>query len=221
MKVARVYNNYVRIPLLPGTQFTSVTYEALIYIDFFGNNNTVMGCEGTLIFRIGDAPLLEKDHLQIAGKSEYSVSQALGTGKWYHVAFTYNQPTGKTAIFINGEKASEAVWDIPSFDFGKGDFFIGKVAGFMWGERPFYGRMSEVRLWNVSRTESQIKENMITVDPKSEGLAAYYKLNGTDQFQGGETWKVKDASGHGMDGLVNGGDKALGIVELDEPITIK
>ena len=73
-----------------------------------------MGCEGTLIFRIGDAPLLEKDHLQIAGKSEYSVSQALGTGKWYHVAFTYNQPTGKTAIFINGEKASEAVWDIPS-----------------------------------------------------------------------------------------------------------
>ena len=221
MKVARVYNNYVRIPLLPGTQFTSVTYEALIYIDFFGNNNTVMGCEGTLIFRIGDAPLLEKDHLQIAGKSEYSVSQALGTGKWYHVAFTYNQSTGKTAIFINGEKASEAVWDIPSFDFGKGDFFIGKVAGFMWGERPFYGRMSEVRLWNVSRTESQIKENMITVDPKSEGLAAYYKLNGTDQFQDGETWKVKDASGHGMDGLVNGGDKALGIVELDEPITIK
>ena len=77
------------------------------------------------------------------------------------------------------------------------------------------------RLWNVSRTESQIKENMITVDPKSEGLAAYYKLNGTDQFQDGETWKVKDASGHGMDGLVNGGDKALGIVELDEPITIK
>ena len=45
MKVARVYNNYVRIPLLPGTQFTSVTYEALIYIDFFGNNNTVMGCD--------------------------------------------------------------------------------------------------------------------------------------------------------------------------------
>ena len=34
---------------------------------------------------------------------------------------------------------------------------------------------------------------MITVDPKSEGLAAYYKLNGTDQFQDGETWKVKDA----------------------------
>ena len=61
--------------------------------------------------------------------------------------------------------------------------------------------------WNVSRTESQIKENMITVDPKSEGLAAYYKLNGTDQFQDGETWKVKDASGHGMDGLVNGAIK--------------
>ena len=62
---------------------------------------------------------------------------------------------------------------------------------------------------------------MITVDPKSEGLAAYYKLNGTDQFQDGDTWKVKDASGHGMDGLVNGGRSDLNIIDLDEPVTIK
>lgn len=221
MKVARMYDSYVRIPLLPGTLFTSVTYEALIYVNNFGKNNTIMGREGTLILRIGDDPLLARDRLQIAGKSEYSVSQALETGKWYHVAFTYDQPTGKTAILINGEKASEAVWGIPNFDFGKGDFFIGKVAEFKWGERPFFGRMSEVRLWNVSRTESQIKENMIAVDPKTKGLVAYYKLNGTDQFQEGETWKVKDASGHGMDGLVNGGEQELDVVDLDEPITVK
>ena len=73
----------------------------------------------------------------------------------------------------------------------------------------------------VAHGESNQGKHDYGLTPKSEGLAAYYKLNGTDQFQDGETWKVKDASGHGMDGLVNGGDKALGIVELDEPITIK
>lgn len=223
MKVAKVYSNYIKVPLAPGTLFSSITYEALINVDWFGNNNTVMGCEGKLIFRIGDTPLVAANHLQIAGSKEFSVSQGLEEQKWYHVAFSYDQPTGKAAIYINGEKASEATWDTPNFDLtaNAGGFFIGKVARFMWGERPFYGRMSEVRLWNVSRTENQIKQNMITVDPKSEGLAAYYKLNGTDQFQDGDTWKVKDASGHGMDGLVNGGRSALNIIDLDEPVTIK
>ncbi len=224
-KVAKFWSNYVKIPLVPGSLFTSVTYEALIHIDRFGSNNTIMGTEGILIFRIGDAALPDKhnDWIQIAGNKQYHSTQTFETGKWYHVAFTYDQPSGKTAIFINGNKATETFWDTPNFDLStaSGGFFIGKVAGFMWGERPFYGRMSEVRLWNVSRTENQIKQNMITVDPKSEGLAAYYKLNGTDQFQDGDTWKVKDASGHGMDGLVNGGRSALNIIDLDEPVTIK
>lgn len=223
MKVARFNSKYIKVPLLPGTLFTSVTYEALIHLDWFGSNNTIMGCEGKLIFRIGDTPLVAANHLQIAGNKEFSVSKGLEEQKWYHVAFSYDQPTGKAAIYINGEKASEATWDTPNFDLttNAGGFFIGKVAGFMWGERPFYGYMSEVRLWNVSRTENQIKQNMINVDPKSEGLTAYYKLNGTDQFLDGEVWKVKDASGHGMDGLANGGYKELQIVDLEEPVSIK
>lgn len=60
-------------------------------------------------------------------------------------------------------------------DFG---FSIGMVPEFMWGERPFSGLMSEVRLWDVVRTPSQIKENMLFVDPETPGLVLYYKLNG-------------------------------------------
>ena len=56
-------------------------------------------------------------------------------------------------------------------------FSIGPVLGFMWGERPFSGMMSEVRLWTVPRTANQIKENMLGVDANSEGLLFYYKLN--------------------------------------------
>ena len=79
-----------------------------------------MGCEGTLIFRIGDAPLLEKDHLQIAGKSEYSVSQALGTGKWYHVAFTYNQLPARLPSSSMEKKLPKRFGIFRASIFGKG-----------------------------------------------------------------------------------------------------
>lgn len=218
-------SNYIRIPILPTMVFKSVTYEALIYINSLGGNNTIMGNEGILILRIGDSALPggANDLIQIAGSKQYHSTQKFSEKKWYHVAFTYDQPTGKTAIFINGNKAAESSWDTPSFDLsptGTG-FFVGKVAGFMWGERPFYGRMSEVRLWNASRTESQIKQNMLGVDPKSEGLVAYYKLNEKDQYQENGKWYIKDISGNDMNGLANGGNYKLNFVELDEPISIK
>jgi len=225
-KVAQFQSNYIKILLASGTIYKSVTYEALIYINRLMSNNTIMGNEGILILRIGDTALPggHNDWIQIAGTKQYHSTQAFETGKWYHVAFTYDQPSGKTVLYINGSKAAESTWDTPSFDLaseGAGGFFIGKVAGFMWGERPFYGYMSEVRLWNVARTENQIKQNMLNVDPNSDGLAAYYKLNGTDQFESGGTCYVKDASPNGMDGLANGGGSALNIIDLETPIAIK
>lgn len=225
MKAWSLNSNYIRIPVLPSTEFKSVTYEALIYINRFGGNNTIMGNEGILILRIGDLALPggANDLIQIAGSKQYHSTQKFSTQKWYHVAFTYDQPTGNTAIFINGNKAAESNWDNPGFDLsptGTG-FFVGKVAGFMWGERPFFGYMSEVRLWNASRTENQIKQNMLSVDPKSEGLVAYYKLNEKDQYQEDGRWYIEDLSGNGMNGLANGGNSKLNFVELDDPISIK
>ena len=81
--------------------------------------------------------------------------------------------------------------------------------------------MSEVRLWNVARTENQIRQSMLDVDPKSEGLVAYYKLNGLDQYKEGSTYYVKDASDTNMNGLANVGRSAIETFELEEPISIK
>lgn len=225
LKVCKFKSNYVKVPIPTTTLFKSLTYEALIYIDYLGDNNTIMGCEGILILRIGDLALPDghNDWIQISGSKMFHSTQAFETGKWYHVAFSYDQPSGKAAIFINGTKVAESTWDTPSFDLSRygGGFFIGKVAGFMWGERPFWGAMSEVRLWNTSRTENQIKQNMLSVDPKSDGLAAYYKLNGEDQFQKDGKWYIKDASEHNMDGLSNGGSNSLNFISLDKPVEIK
>lgn len=44
------------------------------------------------------------------------------------------------------------------------------------------------------RTEAQLKNNMNSVDPNSEGLLGYWKM---DEGQG---YVFKDATGHGNDG---------------------
>lgn len=223
LKACKFSSNYVKIPIPTTMLFKSVTYEALIYIDYLGSNNTVMGSEGTLILRIGDLALPDghNDWLQISGSKMFHSTQAFEKGKWYHVAFSYDQPSGKSVIYINGTKAAESNWDTPAFDLSRGGFFVGKVAGFMWGERPFFGCMSEVRLWNTSRTENQIKQNMLNVDPKSDGLAAYYKLNGDDQYEKDGKWYIKDASEHNLDGLSNGGSRSLKFINLEKPVEIK
>ena len=223
MKALQFNSHGIKVGFPPGTIFNSVTYEALIHPTSFGDNNTIMGREGILIFRVGDlGGGLPRDIPQIAGRKEFKSPTNLEENNWYHMAFTYDQPSGKAVMYINGAKVAEATWDTPEFDFGTPtDFFIGKVVGFKWGERPFYGEMSEVRVWNVARSENQIRENMLTVDPQSDGLSVYYKMNGDDQVQEDGVWKIKDATGHGYDGVpYKWNPTKMDVVDLKEPIEI-
>lgn len=182
-KVASFRNEHIKVPFPAGTYFNSFTYETIVYINYLNSNNTIMGTEGVMILRIGDAGggVTPKDIIEVAGRQGYKVSEPVQTGKWYHLALTFDQPSGKTAIYVNGSKWAESNWSISGFDPNTDvGFNIAKIPGFPWGERPFNGYMSEVRVWNVARTETQLKQNMLAVDPNSPGLQLYLKLNGKD-----------------------------------------
>lgn len=216
---ARFSNSAIYVPIPADRGFKSLTYEALIYIDNFYDNNTVMGKEGCLILRIGDeGGGLPRNILQIAGSVQFQNPKALETKQWYHVAFVRDAASGFAGMYVNGVKVNEGNAGskelmIGGDGIGGGGFFVGKVAGFMWGERPFSGKMAEVRLWSVARTENQLQKNMLSVDPKSEGLEFYYKLN-SDGMQG---LTIKDATGK-MDGETRG---TVFPTDLDTPIEIK
>lgn len=216
---ARFTSQAIYVPIPDNKAYKSLTYEALIYIDDMTGNKTVMGKEGTLIFRIGDpGGGLPEDILQIAGKVEFQNPNKLKEGQWYHVAFVRNAETGFAGMYVNGQKVNEGnagTADIMLGGDGNGGngFFIGKVDGFMWGTRPFNGKMAEVRLWSVARSENQLQKNMLSVDPKSEGLEFYYKLN-KSSIVGND---IIDASGH-MNGHGRNGVLAI---DLDAPIEIK
>lgn len=170
--------SYLTVPLTDSHEFEALTYEALINVSNFGNNNTIMGCEGVMILRIGDMPNVPANKVQVAGNVDF-FGPELEANTWYHIALVCDGPNGKATIYLNGEKFSEAgLAKMPKKLFTATEgFSIGLVPNFMWGERPFNGLMSEVRLWNVARTANQIRENMMSVDPDSKGLLCYYKLN--------------------------------------------
>ena len=215
-KVGTFNSNYISVKFPVGTYFSSFTYEALVYIDRFGDNNTIMGTEGKMILRIGDAGggVTPRDILEVAGTQGYKVKEALQAKRWYHIALTYDQPLGKTAIYVNGSKWAGSDWGIPGFDPNSDvGFNIGKIPGFPWGERPLYGKMCELRVWNVARTENQLKQNVLGVDPKSDGLVLYYKLNGTEVEEGGV---ITDSTGK-----INGTTNGIRITTLDTPVAIE
>ena len=168
-----------------------------------------------MILRIGDeGGGIAYNLLEAAGNQHYNVTEPLKENQWYHVALTYDQPSGKTAMYVNGSKWAESAWTIDGFDPNENvGFNIGMLPGFQWGQRPFNGYMSEVRVWSVARTENQINQNMLGVDPKSDGLALYYKLDGSET-QEGKT--IKDAA-KGINGTTGGID----ITTLDAPIVVK
>lgn len=212
-KVGAFNRNYISIKFPSGTYFSSFTYETLLYVNRFFGNNTIMGTEGIMIFRIGDTTLPSNKILEAAGQQHYNATEELKEKRWYHVALTYDQPSGRTAIYVNGMKWAESAWSIPGFDPNSDvGFNIGMLPNFPWGTRPLSGYMSEVRVWNVARTENQLKQNMLNVSPNSDGLVLYYKLDGSETQTGGI---IKDASGH-VDGTTNG----INIETLDIPVTI-
>lgn len=198
----------------------SVTYEALVYATRWVNLGTIMGAEGQLILRTGDAGI-PTNQLNLGGWFGLYMpnTDVWSTGKWYHVALTYDGPTGFIAFYINGECiVSKTVEANVKIDLNN-RFSIGYAYDYD-PRRKWVGYMSEVRLWNVCRSANEIKENMLIVNPKSEGLQGYWKLDGSDiEYRDGK-WYIIDQTDHHFDAVSNyglRGDNGPNGVKYGEP----
>ena len=178
---------------------SQITIEALLYPREFGKLiSTVMGIEGQFLMRIGDAGFPE-NQIQIATSKgnfpDSDSSKGLATNKWQHVALTYDAATGEWKIYVDGKVQSEGTKNLGNINIlGNGsdrDFLIGKSYD---DARWFEGDMSEVRVWNVVRTQDEIKSSIYSVDPSTEGLVGYWKMDDNTS-----AFKVVDATGHGND----------------------
>lgn len=159
---------------------SQITVEALVRIDKFGKLiSTIMGIEGGFLIRIGDAGVPD-NQIQLATSSGNITdpSWTIETGKWTHLALTFDSSTGAVNVYINGIKKGDTKTSNyrRSVNWGNSNFWIGRSYD---DNRYLEGDVSEYRIWNKVLTVDEINatDHFYTVDPEADGLKAYWKFD--------------------------------------------
>ena len=171
---------------------STFTLEGLINVQKFrgpddpgqAGISTFMGTEGQTLLRFGDNGV-DPDHLQVNGQD---IGVKFKLNQWYHIAIVVDG--SKTIAYVNGEKVTEYG---SSGSLGK--FYIGRSYS---DGRGIVARFSELRLWKVARTATQIKDGIYDVSPTDSGLYAYWKMSEVKNN------KIPDASGNNRDLILRG-----------------
>lgn len=141
-----------------------------------GKNNTNWNLKGAdnkaLVYtRTGDVGHPAGEFMIKVGTDQVRMESLLETNKWYHMAVVYDGSSFK--FYLNGElqltKAAACAGQ--TFDIAYIDFGNVKEA------YNFNGYVSELRLWSVPRSQTEVQNNMYVVSPDSKGLEIYWKCN--------------------------------------------
>ncbi len=119
------------------------------------------------------------------------------TGVWTHVAISYD--SGTVSTYVNGELVHTGTQSGPIGDSypALNDLWIGGRSNA--ANAHFDGAIDDVRIWNVARTQAEIRASLAAPPVGNEaGLVGYYRFN----EQGGTT--VYDGSTQGNNGTLAG-----------------
>ena len=167
--------------------------------------NVASGAENFLLrFRDIDGNL--RVQMSLIGIGIVGAQHEFTVGKWYHLAGTYDGST--MTVFINGQSIESEITS-GSLTIDESELFIGKGDPEFRSGEYFHGALDEIRVWNVARSQEEIRAAMnASLTGEEDGLVVY--LN----FDDGT---AKDLSGHGNDGILNGEAR---IVESPRPASV-
>lgn len=177
------------------TRLQTVTVEALVRSSDWeaGRGNalsSVFGIEGTFLVRIGDADR-PRNQLQLVNPNGNwpapNAAPGLPVNEWIHIAVVWDATTGERIYYQNGEVVASDTGASGNVSLNN-NCYVGKSYD---DSRWLPGEISELRIWNIQRTQEQIASNMYSVDPTTEGLLAYWKFNE------GSGNVINDATGNG------------------------
>ncbi len=129
-------------------------------------------------------------------------SSAINEGTWYHVAMTANSASssGQLKLYINGVLVDTENYSVSSSSQGltntNHEIAIGAFDDA--ASRNFNGEVSDFRLWNDVRTQSEISSNLNQAISTDSSLLLYHKIN-----EGSGT-TINDSSGNSIDGTISG-----------------
>ena len=98
-------------------------------------------------------------------------------GTWYHIAETYDSSANVGKAYVNGvEIGSETVSG--ALTFGSGPWYIGVDTDGSELDNYWDGQIDEVRIWNIARTQEDIKATIkTTLQGDEPGLVAYWNFD--------------------------------------------
>lgn len=193
-------NYYINFPTIVNnamfSNMSACTMELRVKVDGWQEEtpyiSSLMGVEENFLLRFGDVSC-DNNQLQYAGRgASVTSSSHFNTGVWYHIAVVDNGST--LTLYVNGnvegtvdssgKSAINLAWDyMDGFHIGRSE--TGRLID---------GVLSEARVWNRALNVIELENNQCYVDPKSEGLIGYWRL---DELVDG---KFKDLTGNGNDG---------------------
>ena len=158
---------------------SSMTIEAWIKADnwaalswqnvIISKDGWAAGNEG-FVLRAGGNGILSFNFSGAGVWREVVSAPIMTTGKWYHVAGTYDGTTIR--IYINGEEVGTSAYT-GSISHGAYDLNIGRASYTVGGPRYFDGQIDEVRMWNAAIPPSEIQDYMCQkIDPSHPSFAS-------------------------------------------------
>jgi len=163
----------------------AITIEAWVKAESFASENGHINCvirkdisEGDEDFLLRFRTVNGRRRLEMSPGIDVGQVQAehdFQPGRWYHLAATYDG--SRIVAYVNATQIGSQI-AMGKMAIDKADLFIGKGdPEFSEGEY-FHGTLDEIRLWNVARSQSQIREAMNgRLSGHEEGLVAYWSFD--------------------------------------------
>lgn len=130
------------------------------------------------------------------GSRHVTTQTYLEPNKWYHIAGVYND--GKARIYVNG--ALDNSKDNDPRSIGSNDYGLVIGASYLGADHYFIGEIDEVRIWNRTRSNTQIASNYNqSLMGDEAGLVGYWRF---DENTGTTTKGSAEKPLHGT--LING-----------------
>jgi hypothetical protein len=152
------------------------TLETLIYPTSFSEMNMIWTnknwSRGKLHYEFRENGKL---YAFIGGNINKAFGYPFKTHHWYMISLVYSSFDKKLDLYVNGEPVESIELDHAMTVNISGDSYLG---GNPYGERLFYGRMDEFRLWNRKLTLEEIRNGYLSeLSEIKDGLLLYFNFN--------------------------------------------